>query len=83
MMMIGGNSFSQTKITVNEKDTVPLYSPFMPSVKFLSPLAQNFYSRHLGVMCRGELKVQQKIRMPLFFRLGSLEHVNRLEGKGQ
>jgi hypothetical protein len=34
-----------------------------------------------GVFCVGEYKLQQVTRVPLHFRLGSLEYVNRLEGK--
>lgn len=34
-----------------------------------------------GVFCIGEYKLQQAIRIPLHFRLGNLEYVNRMEGK--
>lgn len=36
-----------------------------------------------GFFCRQELKLQRFTTLNLFFRLGSLEHVNRLEGKNQ
>lgn len=34
-----------------------------------------------GIMCVGEYKLQQKTGIPFRFRLGSLEYVNKLEGK--
>ncbi|MEJ8841448.1 hypothetical protein WG954_03580 [Lacibacter sp. H375] len=36
---------------------------------------------HWGFMCVGEYKLEQKTGIPLKLRLGSLEYVNKLEGK--
>ena len=36
---------------------------------------------HFGFFCRRELELEKTIRLPLRFRLGSLEYCNRLEGE--
>lgn len=36
---------------------------------------------HWGIICIGEYKLEKKTGVPFRFRLGSLEYVNRLEGK--
>jgi hypothetical protein len=44
-------------------------------------LPANFYSLNLGFFCRKDLQVQNAIKMPLHFRLGSVAYCDALEGK--
>jgi hypothetical protein len=48
------------------------------SLKVLPP---NFYTNHLSFFCKKELQVQKITAIPVFFRLGSKEYVDRLERK--
>lgn len=50
--------------------------------KTIQPLRPTVIFDHWGVFCWGEYRLQQKTGLPLRFRLGSLEYVNALEGKG-
>ena len=49
--------------------------------QLLPVLPRDYYRMHLPFFCDKELKLQKALRVPVFIRLGSLEYVNRLEGK--
>jgi len=44
-------------------------------------LPSNFHSLHLGFFCRKDLQIENAIKVPLHFRLGSTAHCDALEGK--
>lgn len=47
----------------------------------LRTLAADFYSSNLPFFCKKELQIQKIIKVPFKFRIGSVEEVDRLEGK--
>ncbi|MES2371036.1 MAG: hypothetical protein V4557_00550 [Bacteroidota bacterium] len=49
----------------------------------LQLLPQDHYSNTLGFICKKELQLEKLTKIPFRIRLGSLDYVNALEGKGR
>ncbi len=47
----------------------------------LRVLAADYYSSNLPFFCKKELQLQKITKMPIKFRVGSVDEVDRLEGK--
>ncbi len=59
----------------------PVNIPFQFTSNPLQPVRPDFYNKQLGFFCRQEWKIEKSARIPFRFRLGSIDYVNKMEGK--
>lgn len=58
-----------------------LFTPALALVSVPAVIEPDYYTRHFGYFCKKELQFEKATTIPLRFRLGSLDYVNRMEGK--
>jgi hypothetical protein len=46
-------------------------------------LAPDYYVKGLGFFCKKELQLEKITKIPFRFRLGTLDYVDKMEGKGR
>ncbi|MEJ7611812.1 MAG: hypothetical protein WKF88_11590 [Ferruginibacter sp.] len=67
------------KAVLNKMYTLPI-----KDYKYISPVqsvSPSFYTGNLAFFCRQEIKFEKATKIPLKFRLGSVQQVDYLEGK--
>jgi hypothetical protein len=58
------------------------HNPVFSGPAAVSSISKNYYTMQFGFFCKKELQLEKRVGIPVRVRLGSLEYVKRLEGKG-
>ncbi len=75
------NYFQQSKNKIKEKQVDVTKPVVYISPLFRSIIAADFYTCNFGFFCKTELQFEKATKIPLRFRLGSLQYNDYLEGK--
>jgi hypothetical protein len=71
---------------VNSSNSKGFAIHFLPPITGLYNIKRilpaNFYSCNIGFFCKKELLIEKATKIPIRFRLGSLQQCNYYEGKG-
>jgi hypothetical protein len=84
IFVVNGASGQQIRPNVSPKPFPVLnYKDTIPAAFFLSKpvIPGDFSTRHLAFFCKQELKFETITKIPLKFRLGSVQYCDRMEGK--
>ena len=74
-------SFGQSSASFSKKTLIPYADSVRVYQRATFTLQKDDYVKNLSFFCRHEWKLEKALRVPLRFRVGSLEQCNRLEGK--
>lgn len=84
-MLVSVNSTAAQKLSLSDhnikKDTaiLSLTHAEMLNPTFNNPLKKYNYYNCLGIMCRLEYKMQKAIKVPICFRVGSVQYTNKVD----
>ena len=93
MIFVTGGIIAQTTLYKSplqlnlQKPINPLPVRFLFSKSLLDSLAlkpflsPGYYAAQLGFFCKQEIKLEKTVKIPIKFRLGTVEDCDRLEGK--
>jgi hypothetical protein len=76
-MLSGAKTSPTTPLPPFRATDMETYCPAMEAAY----MGSGSYYGQLGFFCKRELDIQKATHLPVFFRLGSLESCNKLEGK--
>jgi len=75
------NYFPQSKKILQKNTAVASLPAVNIITRSCSVISADWYTRNFGFFCKQELQLEKATRIPLRFRLGSLQYNNYLEGK--
>lgn len=81
--VVGHSSWKKSRLISpppNFSDNSYGYQPTFSLLQF-ARVADDYFVRNFGFFCRKELQFEKQTRLPLRFRLGSLDYCNYLEAK--
>lgn len=79
-------SFQLSSFPIFQSSNFPIlpFSKFTSNGFYSKPTVPILYSYHeLAFFCKIEVKLEKAVKLPIKFRLGDVDYVDRLEGKRQ